>query len=276
MSSYTWGSETQVTDPSDKVPTVIKPPQLRGEASIPLYQQLKGWFVEQIQSGSWTSEALPSERVLSESFGISRDTVRRAVDSLERDGWVEKRHGKGTFVTPPKIEQSLSRLSGFSENMRRAGLKSSSKVLSATLQEPSDAVRRFLALPPGGVVAVVTRLRSVAGDPVMLERSHVTYSLTPKLLEHDLSRSLYTILTDVYRLELTKGEESLELAWANKKMAKLLGIKKGDALFYTRRLVTNEQGLPIEYAERHARADKCKFTVTLSADRADFAIKDGA
>ena len=259
---------------SDKLLFVTSTPQLDNEASTPLYHQLKRWFIEQIDAGQWANEALPSERALSTSFNISRDTVRRAIDSLEREGWVEKRHGKGTFISSRKIEQSLSRLSGFSQNMQQAGLDASSKVIKQKLQEPDEALRDVLMLAPGSVVAVITRLRLVADEPIMLERSHLNYSLTPGLLEHDFSGSLYALLSDVYRLNLTHGEESVEIAWADKKTAKLLGIKKGEPLLYTKRLVTDEQGQAIEYAERYARADKCKFTVTLSAERADFAIKD--
>lgn len=249
-------------------------PKLDGEAKAPLYHQLKLWFIEQIRAGTWARDALPSERVLSETLNISRATVRQAILSLERDGWVEKKHGKGTFVAPPKVEQSLSRLSGFSENMRQAGLEPSSRIISQTLEQPSDELRRILALSPGGVVAVITRLRLANGEPLMLERSHINYRLTPKLLEHDFTGSLYAVLTQTYSLTLARGEESVEVSWADKETAKLLKVKKGDPLLYTQRLVTSEQGVPIEYAERFARSDKCKFTVSLSGERADFAVKE--
>ena len=254
--------------------TVATLPHLSSEANAPLYQQLKLWFVEEIQRGRWADAPLPSERALSETLNISRATVRQAIDSLEREGWVEKKHGKGTFVAPPKVAQSLSHLSGFSENMRRAGLEPTSQVIAQTLQEPSDALRRTLALPPDGRVAVVTRLRLADGKPLMLERSHLTYRLTPGLLEQDLTKSLYAVLTKTYRLVLARGEESLEVVQADEATARLLELKQGDPLLYTQRLVTNERGVPIEYAERYARSDKCKFTVSLSGERADFAVKD--
>ena len=160
--------------------------------------------------------------------------------------------------------------------MKRVGLKAGSKVISQNLVQADEHLRRTLALRPGESVAVVTRLRLADGEALMLERSHIPSKLAPELLEHDLSRSLYELLTQTYGLTLAKGEESLEIGWADKKTAKLLGLKKGDALLYTRRLVTDEQGAPIEYAERYARADRCKFTVSLTGERADFVVKDRA
>lgn len=255
------------------MPKVASLPKLSSEANKPLYHQLKLWFLEQIRKGRWASEALPSERVLSETLNISRATVRQAIDSLERDGWVEKKHGKGTFVAPVKVEQSLGQLRGFSENMRQAGLEPSSRIMSQSLEEPSDELRRALDLDPGDVVAVITRLRLADGTPLMLERSYINYRLTPNLLEHDLTGSLYRVLTETYRLSLAKGEESVEVIRAKKKTAKALQIEKGEPLLYTQRLVKSDRGVPIEYAERYARADKCKFTVSLTGERADFAVK---
>lgn len=250
-------------------------PSLYSNADVPLYSQLKLWFIEQIRKGAWSENPLPSERYLSEALAISRSTVRQAVSALEREGWVAKKHGKGTFVLPPKVEQPLSRLSGFTENMLQAGLTPSSKVLAKELQEPSDKLSRILALAPSSVVAVILRLRLVGGVALMLERSYLNYGMTPKLLEHDLSDSLYKLLTQVYRLRLSKGEESLEVIKADRSTAKLLGIQAAEPLFYTQRLVCNEQNLPVEYAERYARADKCRFKVVLSGDNADFIVKEG-
>ncbi|MEM7736680.1 MAG: GntR family transcriptional regulator [Deinococcota bacterium] len=253
---------------------ILPLPQLNSDASAPLYNQLKLWFIDQIRAGYWQDEALPSERLLSERLNISRATVRQAIDSLERDGWVTKHHGKGTFVAPVKVEQSLGRLRGFSENMRQAGLSPSSEVISKELIEPDEQLSKKLALNPGAVVAVITRLRLADGQALMLERSHINYSLTPKLLEHDFEQSLYDILTQTYRLHLTQGDESVEVVSATQDTAQHLGIQVDAPLLYTQRLVMNERGIPVEYAERFARADRCKFTVSFAGEQADFAVKD--
>lgn len=241
---------------------------------MPLYLQLKEWLVERIRSHSFDPKAaLPSERTLMAELNVSRATVRQAIDALEREGWVVRQHGRGTFVNSRKIEQPTGRLSGFSENIRRAGLKPSSRLVSARLEDPEAGVASVLKLLPGQVVAVVERVRLADGEPLMLERSHLNYRFVPKLLDHDLSGSLYALLTEHYRLKLSMGEESLEGVEASTSLAKQLNLKKGDAVLYTERLVMNDKGHRIEFAQRYARADKCKFRLTLAGDTADFALK---
>ena len=255
--------------------TTAKPlPTLKSDAETPLYHQLKLWLVERIRAGEWEDGALPSERYLSETLEISRATVRQAINLLERDGWVDKRHGRGTFVAHTKVEQSLNRVSGFSENMTQAGRVPSSKLLSAELQEPSDKVRGLLGLSPGVVAGVITRLRLADGVALMLERSHLPHNLTPGLLNHDLGGSLYKLLSETYRLTLARGEESLEVRAADAEVAKHLGLRRGEPLLYTQRVVKDERGTPVEYAERFARADRCKFRVQLTGNEADFALKE--
>lgn len=254
---------------------MIDLPQLHADADTPLYEQLKRWIVDRIRRQVWPAEsALPSERSLSQELSVSRATVRQAIDELEREGWVVKRHGRGTFVASPKVEQPLSALSGFSDNMRRAGLTPSSRLLDAALEEPDERVAAALELLPGDVVATVTRVRLADGEPLMVERSHLVYAATPKLLEHDLTGSLYHLLTEVYRLRLHSGEESLEVAATEPWVAQALGVPAGGPILYTERVVRNEKGAPLEFARRYARADTCRFRVRLDGSGADFALKE--
>ena len=249
-------------------------PQLQSNGDTPLYLQLKEWMLERIRNKSFGPDAaLPSERLLMSELKISRATVRQAVDALEREGWVERQHGRGTFVNHQKVEQPTGRLSGFSENMRLAGFTPSSKLVSARLEDPGEGVANLLNLLPGQVVAAVERVRLADDEPLMLERSFLNYRFVPKLLEHDLSGSLYELLTVHYRLELSAGEESIEVLAADADLAEKLNMSVGDAVLYTERLVTDARGNLLEFAQRYARADKCKFRVTLTGHTADFVPK---
>ncbi len=249
-------------------------PQLQSNADTPLYLQLKEWMLERIRNRSFDPDAaLPSERLLMSELKISRATVRQAIDALEREGWVERQHGRGTFVNSQKVEQPAGRLSGFSQNMRLAGLTPSSKLVSARLEDPEDKVASLLNLMPGQVVAAIERVRLADDEPLMLERSFLNYRFVPKLLEHDLSGSLYELLTVHYRLELSAGEESIEVLAADAALGEKLNIDVGDAVLYTERLVTDGEGHLLEFAQRYARADKCKFRVTLTGHTADFVPK---
>jgi GntR family transcriptional regulator len=253
------------------------PAPLDPKAPAPLYRQLRDRLQRALRSGEWDPQRpLPSERELVERFGVSRATVRQAIGDLEREGWLVRRRGKGTFAAGAVVEQPLARLSGFSEVMREQGREPGSRLLGAVLEPPGPAVARALGLGPGGVVAVVTRLRLADAVPLMVERSHLDYALVPGLLEHApaLTGSLYALLAERYRLRLHGGEEILEAAPAPPWVAKALGLRPGAPILYTERVVTTDAGTPLEVAHRYARGDLCRFRVSLAGDNARLALKE--
>ena len=250
---------------------------LNADNRLPLYVQLKEGLQRALQEGFWPQEqALPSERELSEQFQISRATVRQAVQELEQEGWLVRRQGRGTFPSQPKVEQPLVMISSFTENMERAGLKAESRLISATLEPANAQVARALKLGPSGAVAVLTRLRLANGEPLMLERSHLNYALTPGLLEHNLTGSLYELLHQTYRLVFATGVERIEAISAEPWLAKLLELKRSTPVLYTERTVITDNGMGLEFTQRYGRADKCSFRVQLAGDNAQIAIKEAA
>lgn len=249
---------------------------LNPKAPVPLYLQLKEAILAVLHGGGWGQDKpLPSERELSERLGISRSTVRQAIHELEIEGWLVRRQGRGTFPVQAKVEQPLVMITSFTENMRQAGIEASSRLLSASLEPASGRVAKALGLGARGVVAVITRLRLGDGVPLMLERSHINYALTPGLLERDLSGSLYEVLHGAYRLNFATGQESLEAVTAEPWLAKLLGIKRGAPVLYTERTVITDNGLALEFTQRYGRADKCSFRVTLQGDNTQITVKEG-
>src|SRR5246127_2317477 len=102
--------------------------------------------------------AIPSERQLSADLGVSRLTVRAALDDLAREGYLVRRRGSGTYVQQPKISQQLT-MTSFSEDMRRRGMEAGSRTLSLTRQLAGARLGRFLNVSPGAEIVVVKRLR---------------------------------------------------------------------------------------------------------------------
>jgi GntR family transcriptional regulator len=248
---------------------------LNPSAPIPLYVQLKEAVLGVLQKGEWSEDRpLPSERELSEQLLISRSTVRQAIHELELEGWLVRRQGRGTFPVQAKVEQPLVMVTGFTENMCRAGIRPSTKLISARLEPAEDRVAKALHLGPGGVVAILTRLRLADGVPMMLEVSHLNYALTPGLLDRNLEGSLYEILHDVYRLRFATGQESIEAIMAEPWLAKLLQLKRRVPILYTERTVLTESGAALEFAQRYGRADKCSFRVTLQGDNTQITLKE--
>src|SRR3954463_8228998 len=117
-------------------------------------------LIDQLQVG----QAIPSERRLSSELGISRLTVRAALDDLVRDGYLERRQGSGTFVSEPKIAQQLT-LTSFSEDMRRRGMVAGSRTIELREIHAGAAVGRALNVSPDARVTLIRRLRLAAGEP---------------------------------------------------------------------------------------------------------------
>ena len=137
--------------------------------------------------------AIPSERQLSADLGVSRLTVRAALDDLAREGYLVRRRGSGTYVQQPKISQQLT-MTSFSEDMRRRGMAPSSTTLSLTRQLAGPRLGRFLNVSPGDEVVVVKRLRLADGVSMAIETLHIPANVVPGVEPRDLEGSFYELL----------------------------------------------------------------------------------
>jgi GntR family transcriptional regulator len=230
-----------------------------------------------LRSGFWSDDSpLPSERQMTADLGVSRATVRQAIQELESEGWLLRKQGKGTFSNTAKVEQRLELLAGFSENMRAQGYEPSSKLLEIGLQSATDAVAYALKLLPGAPVVVARRIRLIDGEPLLYEICHLNESLAPGLATRDLTGSLYEILRTTYRLVLAGGEETIEAVAATPELAELLRVKPNVPLVYTERTVLTDKGQPVEFTQRWGRGDKSSFRVKLAAGNTMITMKEDA
>src|SRR5438445_11636908 len=122
--------------------------------------------------------AIPSERQLSVDLGVSRLTVRAALDNLVREGYLVRRRGSGTFVSQPKIAQELT-MTSFSEEMRRRGMRPGSRTLSLTTTTAGARLGRSLKVSPSERIVVAKRLRLADGESMAIETLHVPEALVP-------------------------------------------------------------------------------------------------
>lgn len=232
----------------------------------PLFVQLKDVLLHGLRSGMWSEDQpLPSERQLTSELGVSRATVRQAIQELENEGWLIRRQGKGTFSSQPKVEQRLELLAGFSENMRAQGFEPTSRVLETGLTSASEKVARVFNQLPGWPVVTLRRVRLIDGEPLLYEISHINETLAPGLATFDLAGSLYHTLLNHYRITLAGGEETIEAVSADAELAELLDVEPGAPLVYTERTVVTDKGQPVEFTQRWGRGDKSSFRVKLSA-----------
>src|SRR2546430_14221676 len=150
-------------------------------------------------------EAIPPERRLSTDLGVSRLTLRAALDDLVRDGYLERRHGSGTFVSEPKIAQQLT-LTSFSEDMRRRGMTAGSRTIELRQTHAGAAVGRALKVSPDARVVLIRRLRLADGEPMALETLHVPAAPVPDLTPERLkAASFYHLIERRHGVPIARG-----------------------------------------------------------------------
>jgi GntR family transcriptional regulator len=168
--------------------------QIDPTSPVPKYFQLREILLDLIEDDELPVDApIPSERELCQRFGLSRMTVRQAVDHLVTEGRLYRVPGKGTFVARPKIEMPL-RLVSFTEDMRARGLEPGARDLDRRTTPANAHLARVFDVPPGTDVHVIERLRTADGEPMAVERSHIPLTVAPGLPDTPLSdASLYDV-----------------------------------------------------------------------------------
>ncbi len=232
---------------------------------LPLYIQLKKLFKEKIEDGKWEINAkIPSERSLEQKYGVSRMTIRKALDDLKNEGILIRRQGSGTFVNDKKIEEKLVKLKGFTQDMLSRGLIPSTSVISTKEINPDKEIRDKLKLNIGDKVFKLDRVRCANGKPMAFETAYLNAKYCPGILSKDLESSLYSILRNQYDLKLNNAEQTLEADIASEIYGELLDISEGDPVLILTRFTLNEENIPIEYVKSIYRGDKYKFKVILT------------
>jgi GntR family transcriptional regulator len=228
--------------------------------STPLYLQLANKLANGISNGFWQpDEALPSERVLSETLEISRVTARKAIDMLCERGLLNRKHGSGTYITP-KLEQPLSRLTNFSEELRQRGFAPGSQWLSRETGVASPEEILSLGLSPHTMVSRLKRLRTADNVVMAIESSTVPteYLPNPKLV----TDSLYGFL-DANGGSPKRALQHIRAVNATAEQARLAGLKQGAAMLFITRVGYSSNGTAIELTHSYCRSDYYDFVVEL-------------
>jgi GntR family transcriptional regulator len=232
------------------------------QSNQPLYQQLQRALREAIEKRILSPEdALPSERQLAADLGVSRITVRKAIDGLTAEGLLVSRHGAGNFVSA-RIDKNFSKLTSFSEDMRARGRAPSSVWLkrSQGTVTPEEALK--LALSPGTLVYRYHRLRLADATPMSLEFATVVAACLPSLEAVDTS--LYEALERAGNRPV-RALQRLRALLLNDEQAKLLEAKPGDAGLLVERLGYLPDGRAIELSDSVYRGDMYDFVAELTA-----------
>ncbi|HBT15682.1 MAG TPA: GntR family transcriptional regulator, partial [Firmicutes bacterium] len=197
------------------------------KAPVALYYQLKEILLEKIKNNEWPINGkIPTERELCEIFKVSRITVRQALYELEKEGYLYRKQGKGTFVTAPKIEQRLSSFYSFSEEIRKMGYTPSTQVVGFDLVTADDEVAKYLNIAKEVSVYSIRRLRLANQEPFAYEISFIPYELCPGLTSEEVATNgLYNSMRK-YGIAPNKAIETFEAVAISSKDALYLQANK--------------------------------------------------
>jgi GntR family transcriptional regulator len=217
-------------------------------------------LIEQLGVG----EAIPSERQLSSTLGVSRLTVRAALDELVREGLLVRRHGSGTFVSEPKIAQELT-MTSFTEDMRRRGMTPASRTLELRVAPAGAHLGRLLHVSPSEPVVIISRLRLADRETMAIETLHVRASLVPGLSARDLERqSFYELLLERYGIDVVGGHQTIEPTVTNEAESEALGVPLHSPAFLFERTTRSSTGEIVEYVRSIYRGDRYRLVTDLS------------
>jgi GntR family transcriptional regulator len=231
------------------------------DGSVPLYRQLKNQLLQEIQSGALgLGSRVASERELSQRYGISRMTARKAIEELARDRYLIRIIGKGTYVTSAQRTSEFLQIVSFTEDMKRQGYSVASKVLRFEIQAPTGKVMDRLKLRSSDRVVCLERIRYANGIPTAIQTSYLVHALCPGLLNHNFSRdSLYRVLSEDLGLRLSFSSNTLESRISHREEMRRLRLTHPIGLFVLDQTTFLEQGDPIEYVVSVFRGDRYKF-----------------
>lgn len=205
--------------------------------------------------------AIPSERELAQQLGVSRMTVRGAIDDLVNEGLLIRRQGRKTVVSDEKISRGAG-FTSFSEEMRMRGWQPRSEVRQATTTQADVAIAAQLGIAAGARVILIERVRFADDEPLAVERVYLPHARFQAILSMDLaSASLYDLLEREFGTRPVYAEESVEAVLMSASEAHLFGLEPGAPALLTRRVTRDEQDTLIEAATTLYRGDRYRMVL---------------
>ncbi|MCL2864730.1 MAG: GntR family transcriptional regulator [Lachnospiraceae bacterium] len=244
--------------------------KLNKSIPVPLYFQLKELIMKEIKGGTYKSgDLIPTENELSESFEISRTTVRQAITELVQEGWLYRIKSKGTFVSYPKVGQGFTKkLESFNDEMNRLGITPSTEVFEFSVQEASAEVAEVLEIEEKDKVLYLYRRRFADKEPVVTIQTYLPFSRCSFLADKDFTKeSLYHQLAlggDACRvLQVRRIVEAVE---ATEEDASNLKMKVGKPIQFFVSTGYNALGVPLEYSLARYPGDRSRFEIMVSPE----------
>jgi DNA-binding GntR family transcriptional regulator len=233
---------------------------------VPIYLQLVEWMRGQIAGGAWPAGyKLTAEADLAQELELARGTVRKAIEALIAEGLLMRTHGRGTFVTPEPVEQSLAeRLVTYSEALIAQGITYETRVLEQRIMPAPSVVAAQLGIAEGSDVFYLERVRSVGGVPLLLLQNYTVAAACLGIAAVDFTTyRLFQVLEDTYGLRLEWGKRTFQAQIADERTAALLDIDPGDALMHMAQTTYVHENGPVEFSDVWQRGNRFRLAAVV-------------
>lgn len=243
------------------------------------HEKVKQHLHREITEGYYEGgDKLPSEQRLCDYFKVSRVTVRHALQNLENDGLIYRKQGVGAFVSDKTYKSNLVKLTDFSEDMRQAGLESSSRLVSLKKVDPIKEVNEILEIRPNMKLIRVDRVRLGSGKPVAFDITWLPPGYGQLLFDEDLTtQTIYNVIEEKYEIPILAGSYRFTAVKADEYIAGHLDLSEGDALMEIDRCSRTTGDKKVYFQKRYYNPAHVSYVMELSRndDTKDFPSKDG-
>jgi GntR family transcriptional regulator len=230
----------------------------------PLYEQLKEVIKQKIDNGGYKpGGALPGERQLIDTYGVSRITVRRAIGELVNEKLLYRQHGKGTFVAQKYVLRPLGSLLGVAESLKLQGMDADITMIEKCVTKPNSIICRELGLDKSDNIVLIKRLISTGQEPLLINYNYLSQSVGSLLDNVDLTRDPIFSQLELYGYKISEGFERITAGVATSEEAKYLHCEKNSPVLVAKSTIFVENKLPILYCCGIFRGDRYEFNITL-------------
>lgn len=232
---------------------------------VPLYTQIKEVLRNRILNGTYQChDQMPSESELTKIFGVSRITVRQALDHLQKEGLIFKIHGKGTYVSKPKVFQNLGKLQGFGEAMSGMGYEIVSELIDQKVIPADKTVSLKLNVNKDELVYEIRRVRYLNRSPLSLDVTYIPKAIGERLVKEDLAhRDIFLILENDYGYSLGQADLQIESILADDVLAELLHVDAGAPILRIERLTFTTNNQPLDFEYLYYRGDAIQYRLRI-------------
>lgn len=227
------------------------------------HRRIKEIILNKIKDDTYNpSDRLPTEKELCEAFEVSRTTVRIALKQLEKEGYLYRVQGRGTFVAEKKVTQALTQtVKQYSDQVAVQGKTGEIKVISLQVVPADDILCKHLPVSKNAPIQKIERIRQANSNITQYEASYIPWETAPAITQGDAEDSLYRTLKEKYHQPITRTVEKIEIIFADDSIAKLLNYEVNHPCFYIETTTYGQNEKAIEYSNSYFRGDITDFVI---------------